>query len=169
MSATEDNKYLIFTLGKETYGVPILKIQNIERGLDITPVPGTPSFVKGITNLRGQIVPVLDLKEKLGIGESEVTEKTCVIIVNVRKDASLHKNGVMVDEVKEVLDMSEELIEPVPKHHDSQIDQEFMSGIGKVKAKDKDGKEEIEDRVIILLDIQRILEMSEGASVSIMR
>ena len=153
----EDNKHLIFTLGKETYGVPILKIQNIERKLDITPVPGTPSFVKGIMNLRGQIIPVLDLKEKLGIGAAEITSKTCIIIVNVRKEAGIHKNGVMVDDVSEVLDISDGYIEPVPKYHNTQIDQEFMSGIGKVKDS-KDGT----DRVIILLDIQKILEMSES-------
>jgi len=147
----EDNKHLIFTLGKETYGVPILKIQNIERKLDITPVPGTASFVKGITNLRGKIIPVLDLKEKLGIGETELTSKTCIIIVNVRKDVGMHTNGVMVDEVSEVMDISDGYIEPVPKYHNTQIDQEFMSGIGKVR-----------DRVIILLDIQKILEMSDN-------
>lgn len=155
----EANKHLIFTLGKETYGVPILKIQNIERKLNITRVPGTPSFVKGITNLRGQIIPVLDLKEKLGIGRAEVTDKTCIIIVNIRKDAIVHKNGVMVDDVSEVLDISEGYIEPVPKHHDSQIDQEFMSGIARVKDRDSE-----EDRVIILLDIQKILEMAENMS-----
>ena len=155
----EENKHLIFTLGKETYGVPILKIQNIERRLDITPVPGTPLFVKGITNLRGQIIPVLDLKEKLGIGEAEVTDKTCIIIVNVRRDAGMHKNGVMVDEVKEVKDISDGTIESVPRHHDSQIDQEFMSGIARIK---DDGASE-EDRVIILLDIQKILEMPESS------
>ena len=148
--AEEANKHLIFTLGKETYGVPILRIQNIERNLDITPVPGVPSFVKGITNLRGKIIPVLDLKDKLGIGSAEITDKTCIIIVNVRKEAGMHTNGVMVDEVSEVMDISEGVIEPVPKHHDTQIDQEFMSGIGKVK-----------DRIIILLDIQKILEMSD--------
>ena len=155
----EDNKHLIFTLGKETYGVPIVRIQNIERKLDITSVPGTPSFVKGITNLRGQIIPVLDLKEKLGIGRSEVTDKTCIIIVSVRKDSGIHKNGVMVDEVSEVLGMDDGYIEPVPKHHDSQIDQEFMSGIARIKDKDTG-----EDRVIILLDIQKILEMADSMS-----
>ena len=146
----ENTKHLIFMLGKETYGVPILKIQNIEQKLDITPVPGTASFVKGITNLRGKIIPVLDLKEKLGIGQTEMTGKTCIIIVNVRKEAGTHTNGVMVDEVSEVMDIIDGYIEPVPKYHNSQIDQEFMSGIGKVR-----------DRVIILLDIQKILEMTD--------
>jgi len=151
--AEELNKHLIFTLGKETYGVPILKIQNIERNLDITPVPGTLSFVKGITNLRGKIIPVLDLKERLGIGEAEITGRTCIIIVNVKKEAGMHTNGVMVDDVSNVEDISETVIEAVPKYHNTQIDQEFMSGIAKVS-----------DRVIILLDIQRILEMSENSS-----
>jgi len=156
--AEERIKHLIFTLGKETYGVPILKIQNIERKLDITPVPGTPPFVKGITNLRGKIIPVLDLKEKLGIGAVDMTAKTCIIIVNVKKDAGMHTNGVMVDEVSNVEDISEAFIEPVPKYHNSQIDQEFMTGIAKVRDKDDDSVE----RVIILLDIQKILELSEN-------
>jgi len=149
--AIEDNKYLIFNLGKEIYGIPILKITNIERKMDITPVPKTPSFVKGITNLRGKIIPVMDLKQKFGIGTAEVTERTCIIIVNVQTDTGIQTNGLMVDEVSEVLDISEGYIEPVPKHGDMSIDQEFMTGIGKVK-----------DNVIILLDIQRILDFSES-------
>ena len=151
--AIEDNKYLIFNLGKEIYGIPILKIKTIERKMDITPVPRTPNFVKGITNLRGKIIPVMDLKEKFGIGISEVTERTCIIIVDIRTDTGLQTNGLMVDEVSEVLDMEDGYIEPVPKYGDTQIDQEFMSGIGKIG-----------DRVIILLDIQKILDMSELAA-----
>ena len=151
--AVEDNKYLIFTLGKETYGIPILKIKNIEQKLDITPVPGTPHFVKGITNLRGKIIPVIDMKEKFGIGESELTSKTCIIIVDIRTESAIQTNGLMVDEVSEVLDISEGYIEPVPKYGNTQIDQEFMSGIGKVR-----------DRVIILLDIQKILAASISAA-----
>jgi len=148
--AIEDNKYLIFNLGKEIYGIPILKITTIERKMDITPVPRTPNFVKGITNLRGKIIPVMDLKEKFGIGMSEVTERTCIIIVNVQTDTGVQTNGLMVDEVSEVLDISEGYIEPVPKYGDMSIDQEFMSGIGKIR-----------DSVIILLDIQKILDFSE--------
>ena len=148
--AIEDNKYLIFNLGKEIYGIPILKIKNIERNMDITPVPRTPNFVKGITNLRGKIIPVMDLKEKFGIGMSEVTERTCIIIVDVQTEAGMQTNGLMVDEVSEVLDISDGYIEPVPKYGDMAIDQEFMTGIGKIR-----------DNVIILLDIQKILDFSE--------
>jgi len=150
--ATEDSKYLVFNLGKEIYGIPILKIQTIERErqMDITPVPKTPSFVRGITNLRGRIIPVMDLKEKFGIGMSEVTEKTCIIIVDIRTDSGMQRNGLMVDEVSEVMDISDGYIEPVPKHGDTAIEQEFMSGIGKIR-----------DNVIILLDIQKILDFSD--------
>ena len=156
MAIIEDNQYLIFNLGKEIYGIPILKIKNIERKMDITPVPRTPSFVKGITNLRGKIIPVMDLKDKFGIGASEVTERTCIIIVDIRTDTGLQTNGLMVDEVSEVLDISEGYIEPVPKYGDMAIDQEFMTGIGKIR-----------DNVIILLDIQKILDFSEyGAMAS---
>lgn len=148
--AIEDNKYLIFNLGKEIYGIPILKITTIERKMDITPVPKTPDYVKGITNLRGKIIPVMDLKQKFGIGVSEVTERTCIIIVNIQTASGMQTNGLMVDEVSEVLDISDGYIEPVPKYGDMSIDQEFMSGIGKIK-----------DNVIILLDIQKILDYSE--------
>ena len=153
--AVEDNKYLIFNLGKEIYGIPILKIKNIERKMDITPVPRTPGFVKGITNLRGKIIPVIDLKNKFGIGVTDVTDRTCVIIVDIRTESGLQTNGLMVDSVSEVVDISDGYIEPVPQTKDNEEDQEFMSGIGKVK-----------DRVIILLDIQKILEISEPASMS---
>ena len=151
--AIEDTKYLIFNLGKEVYGIPILKIKTVERNaqLDITPVPKTPGFVKGITNLRGKIIPVMDLKEKFGIGTSEATDRTCIIIVDIRTEAGMQTNGLMVDEVSEVLDIADGYIEPVPKHGDTAIDQEFMSGIGKIK-----------DSVIILLDIQKILDFSES-------
>ena len=155
--AMEDTKYLIFNLGKEIYGIPILKIKTIERKLDITPVPRTPGFVKGITNLRGKIIPVMDLKEKFGIGMSEVTERTCIVIVDITTDAGVQTNGLMVDEVSEVLDISDGYIEPVPKYGDTAIDQEFMSGIGKIK-----------DNVIILLDIQKILDFSEYGSAAAM-
>lgn len=148
--AVEDNKYLVFTLGKETYGIPILKIKAIEQKMDITSIPKTPQFVKGITNLRGKIIPVIDLKKKFGIGISEDTTRTCIIIVDIKTESGLQTNGLMVDEVSEVLDISEGYIEPVPKYSNTQIDQEFMSGIGKVK-----------DKVIILLDIQKILSPAE--------
>jgi len=153
--AVEDNKYLIFNLGKEIYGIPILKIKNIERKMDITPVPRTPGFVKGITNLRGKIIPVIDLKDKFGIGVTNVTDRTCVIIVDIRTESGLQTNGLMVDSVSEVVDISDGYIEPVPQTKDNEEGQDFMSGIGKVK-----------DRVIILLDIQKILEISEPASMS---
>ena len=153
--AIEDSTYLIFNLGKEIYGIPILKIKNIERKLDITHVPRTPNFVKGITNLRGKIIPIMDLKEKFGIGSAEVTDRTCIIIVDIQTGTGLQTNGLMVDEVSETLDISDGTIEPVPKYGDSQIDQEFMSGIGKIN-----------DRVIILLDIQKIFDVTEAAATS---
>ena len=146
--AVEDNKYLIFSLGNETYGIPILYVKTIERKMDITPVPKTPVFVKGITNLMGKIIPVIDLKQKFGIGAVEVTDRTCIVIIETRTDSGIQTNGLMVDAVSEVVDISEGYIEPVPQRGDSGAEQDFMSGIGKVK-----------DRVIILLDIQKILDL----------
>ena len=153
--AVEDNKYLIFNLGKEIYGIPILKVKTIESRMDITPVPKTPDFVRGLTNLRGKIIPVIDLKEKFGIGKIEQTERTCIIIVDIRTESGIQTNGLMVDTVSEVLDISEGYIEPTPKTSDDRIDQEFMSGIGKIK-----------DMVVILLDVQKILDLSESAAVN---
>ena len=146
--AVEDNKYLIFTLGREIYGIPILKVKNIESRMDITPVPGTPDFVRGLTNLRGKIIPVIDLKEKFGIGRIEQTDRTFIIIVDIRTESGMQTNGLMVDTVSEVLDISEGEIEPMPKTNDANIEQEFMTGIGKIK-----------DMVAILLDVQKILDL----------
>lgn len=147
----EDNKYLVFKLSKETYGVPILKIIAIENKMDITHIPNTPSYVKGITNLRGKIIPIVDLKEKFGFGTTEYTSRTCFIIIDIKTSNGVQRNGLMVDEVSEILDISEGYIEPVPKYGATQIDQEFMSGIGKIN-----------DKVIILLDIQKILSSEQA-------
>lgn len=147
----EDNKYLVFKLSKETYGIPILEIITIERKMDITYIPNTPGYVRGITNLRGKIIPVVDLKEKFGFGTTEYTSRTCVIIVDIKTENGVQRNGLMVDEVSEILDISDGYIEPVPKYGNTQIDQEFMSGIGKIN-----------EKVIILLDIQKILSTEQA-------
>ena len=145
-SSETANKYLIFMLGEETYGIPIAHIKSIEGKMNIIPIPQTPDYVKGITNLRGKIIPVLDLKSKFNIGVTENKERACVIIADVQVDSLTHTNGLIVDMVSEVLDISDGYIEPVPKYGKTQIDQEFLAGIGKVK-----------DKVIILLDVPRIL------------
>lgn len=153
--AIEDNKYLVFSLGNELYGIPILKIKSIEKKMDITWIPRTPDFVKGITNLRGKIVPILDLKQKFNIGAADNSIRSCIIIVEVIIDSVNQINGLIVDEVSEVLDISEGYIEPVPKYGGNTIDQAFMSGIAKIK-----------DKVVILLDIQKILENSQPGVVA---
>ena len=143
----EVNKYLIFMLGAETYGIPLMHIKSIEGRMNIIPIPQTPAYVKGITNLRGKIIPVLDLKSKFNIGVTENNDRTCVIISEVKIGGAIHINGLIVDAVSEVLDISDGYIEPVPLYGKTQIDNEFLAGIGKVK-----------DNVIILLDITKILE-----------
>jgi len=148
----EDNKYLIFNLGKEIYGIPILKVRTIERKMEITPVPGTPGFVKGITNLRGKIIPVMDLKDKFGIGKIEMTDRICIIIVDIRTDSGAQMHGIIVDGVTEVLDISDGYIEPLPEGADLRVNRDFMKGLGKIK-----------DMIIILLDIEKILELPEPA------
>ena len=157
--AAEENKHIVFTLGRETYGIPILEIITIERAMEITSIPSTPSFVRGIANLRGRIIPIIDLKDKVGIGAVEETDRVCVIIVDIGTGQGTQRYGLMVDEVSEVVNMEEEFIEPVPKYSNTSINQEFMSGIGKVKEK---VMEQVIEKVIILLDIQKILEQEES-------
>ena len=143
----EANKYLIFMLGAEIYGIPLMNIKSIEGRMNIIPIPQTPDYVKGITNLRGKIIPILDLKSKFNIGVTENNDRTCVIISEVVIGGVTHVNGLIVDSVSEVEDISDGYIEPVPQYGKTQIDNEFLAGIGKVK-----------DKVIILLDIPGIME-----------
>ncbi len=137
-------KYLTFKLANEEYGVEILKVREINGLMDITTVPQMPAYMKGVINLRGKVIPVVDLRLKFGIEEIGHTEETCIIVVNVGKEI-----GIMVDTVSEVLNVSNENIEPAPTLGTS-ADTSFILGMGKV-----------EDQVKILLDIDRVLTSEE--------
>src|SRR6056297_320171 len=99
-------KYLTFNLGEETYGLEILKVQEIIGMQEITKVPRTPNYVKGVINLRGKVIPVVDLRLKFGMEEIETTRKTCIIVVQVTRGESSVIMGIIVDEVSEVLEIS---------------------------------------------------------------
>lgn len=135
-------KYLTFFLRAEEYGIQILKVQEIIGLLPITVVPSTPSFVIGVVNLRGKIVPILDLRQKLGMPSFEPSAETCIVVVKARNV----EVGVVVDRVREVVDIKSEDLEPAPDFGNDR-DQGYLLGIGKAHGKVK-----------LLLNIERVLE-----------
>ncbi|HOC93998.1 MAG TPA: chemotaxis protein CheW [bacterium] len=139
------NKYLTFTLGDEEYGLEILKVREIIGLMEITNVPRMPNFVRGVINLRGKVIPVIDLRQKFGMERADNTKETCIIVVDL--DGLLM--GIVVDKVSEVLDIQEQDIEETPTFGVS-VDTEFIMGIGKAKGK-----------IVIVLDIRRVLTAEE--------
>ena len=133
-------KYLTFLLDEEEYGVEILKVREIIGLMDITNVPQTPDFVEGVINLRGKVIPVIDLRAKFGLSRTEYNDQTCIIVVDVGM-----LMGIIVDTVQEVHDIPAKDIDPAPSLGAS-VDTSFILGMGKVK-----------DRVTMLLDIDRVL------------
>ncbi|MGA2144069.1 MAG: chemotaxis protein CheW [Bryobacteraceae bacterium] len=142
-----------FMLGAEEYGVPISQIQEIDRLAKITKVPKAAQFIEGITNLRGEVIPVLDTRKRFELEVKPSDDRTRIIIV----DLGGVKTGLVVDSVREVLNLARKDIAPPPEGIGSGIDQQFISGIGKVDA----GK-----RMIVLLDVERILSRQEQAHLS---
>ena len=138
-------KYLTFVLSKEEYGVNILCVREIIGIMDITTVPQTPQFVKGVINLRGKIIPVIDLRLKFDMPEKTADKETCIIVVETKETLM----GVMVDTVSEVMDIDAAQIEDAPSFG-TQIDTSFIRGMGKVNGKVK-----------ILLDIEKVLSSEE--------
>ena len=140
-----EGKYLTFALALEEYGLEILKVREIIGYTSITAVPQMPSHVKGVINLRGQVIPVIDLRVKFGMDPADVTDQTCIIVVEISRDSRTFSTGIVVDQVQEVLDISAQNIENAPQFGaDARTD--FILGMGKV-----------EKRVKILLDIDKVL------------
>lgn len=142
-------KYLTFTLAGEEYGVEILKVREINGLMDITAVPQMPTYMKGVINLRGNVIPVIDLRLKFGLQEAEHTEQTCIIVVDVGREI-----GIIVDTVSEVLDVEGGNIEPPPSMAGA-VDTSFILGMGKVG-----------EDVKILLDIDKVMTSDELHKVS---
>ncbi len=147
--ADKAGKYLTFKLGAEEFGLEILKVQEIIKMMDITKVPRTPEFVRGVINLRGKVIPVVDLRLKFGMDSKETTDKTCVIVAQVARGQTRITMGTIVDEVSEVLDINAEQIEPAPEFGAS-VDTAFILGMGKVAK-----------RVVMLLDVDKVLAGNE--------
>ncbi len=147
--AVKDNKFLTFVLGEESYAIPILKIKEIIGMMAITEVPRLPNFIKGVINLRGKIIPVIDLRLKFGLEERGYDERTSIIVVELETENATRISGLVVDTVNEVLDISDAEIEPPPQYG-TDVDQAFLMGMGKVK-----------EEVIMILDADKILSAGE--------
>jgi len=144
-ATAEEGKYLTFFLGGEEYGLEILKVQEIFGIMDVTPVPRTPDFIKGVINLRGKVIPVVELRAKFEMETIDDTDETCIIVVQTH---GLHM-GIIVDKVSEVLDIAAEDIEDAPSFG-GEVRTDYILGIGKA-----------EGRVRLLLDIDKVLSSGD--------
>jgi len=144
-----EGKYLTFQLAEEGYGIGILKVREIIGMLPVTPVPQTPHFLKGVINLRGQVIPVVDLRLKFGLMEEEYTERTSIIVVEVKGLANNIPIGIVVDMVSEVINISAGAIEPAPTFG-STIKTSYILGMAKT-----------DSGVKILLNIDQVLSAEE--------
>ena len=144
-------KYLTFKLGEEVYGLQILKVMEIIGLLEVTRVPRMPEFVRGVINLRGKVIPVVELRRKFDLDTVEDTERTCITVVQIGSGHDVVTMGLIVDEVSEVIDIAAEQIEPAPSFGVS-VDTEFILGMGKLG-----------EKVVMLLDVDRVLSSGETA------
>ncbi|MCL6620824.1 MAG: chemotaxis protein CheW [Syntrophobacterales bacterium] len=144
-----EGKYLTFVLAQEEFGLEILKVREIIGMLEITAIPQTPEYVKGVINLRGRVIPVIDLRLKFGLPPLEYGERTCIIVVDVNSGQGLMQMGVVVDAVSEVLNVGAEDLEP-PPNFGRGLNNSYILGIAKTKGSIK-----------ILLDIDRVLSAAE--------
>jgi purine-binding chemotaxis protein CheW len=150
-AAGEAHQYLTFLLGGEMYALGILNVKEIIEYGQLTEIPMMPAFIRGVINLRGSVVPVVDLSARFGHTQSEVGKRTCIVIVEVRQGENRHDLGIMVDAVSEVLEIPGGEIEPPPTFG-AKIRADFIAGMGKVAG-----------QFVILLDIQRVLSVDEMA------
>ena len=138
-------KYLTFALGPEEFGLEILKVREIIGYMEITAVPQTPAYVRGVINLRGQVIPVVDLRAKFAMTTEETTTETCIIVVETKQGQEKFNTGIVVDRVRDVLDITADQIEDAPSFG-ATVESSFILGMGKIA-----------DSVKILLDIDRVL------------
>lgn len=149
MANTRINKYLTFMLANEGYGIDIQRIKEINELMPITPIPESPASVKGVINLRGKVIPVIDLRERFGLKAGSKDQRTCIVICEMETAGTKHLTGLIVDAVSEVAEIKPENIEPhvaLGAH----VRAEYIQGIAKVGA-----------HMIILLDINKVLEAGE--------
>jgi len=144
-----EGKYLTFTMANEEYGISILKIKEIIGMMQITKVPQTPDFIKGVINLRGKVIPVIDLRLLFCIEAMEYTERTCIIVIEIEGYEGFLVTGIVVDSVSEVLNIKDQEIEDIPTFG-ADLKTEYILGVAKMEA-----------GVKILLDINKVLNGDE--------
>lgn len=145
--STEELLQLVsFTIGNEEFGVDILYVQEINRMIQVTKVPNAPSFVEGVINLRGRVIPVIDLRTKMGMPKKEADNNTRIVVIEIN-DRTV---GFIVDAVKEVLRIPSSITEPPPQIV-AGINSEYIKSVGK-----------LEDRLLILIDLEKILSTTEA-------
>lgn len=144
-------KYLTFLLADKSYAISILKIKEILEYGTVTPIPKMPDFICGAINLRGKLVPVIDLLERLGNGKSEIEKRSCIVIVEMKFSNEVLTIGVIVDAVSKVMDFRNSDVETAPSFGGS-IDTDFIEGMGKV-----------EEEFVIILNIDRVLSLNDLA------
>jgi purine-binding chemotaxis protein CheW len=150
-SITDTRQYLTFQLAEEIFGVDVSHVREILEFNTVTKVPRTPDYMRGVINLRGSVVPVLDMRLKFGMTMTEKTVNTCIIVVEVSFDGETTIIGALVDSVDEVFELEPDQIEPAPRIG-IQLKTEFIKGMGKR-----------DDRFIIILDIDRVFSTEELA------
>jgi chemotaxis signal transduction protein len=146
-------KYLTFQLAGEEYGLPVLAVQEIIQWTEVTRVPRVPAFIQGVINLRGKVIPVLNLRQRFGLPEQAATPRTCIVVLQVQQAGGLLLCGAVVDTVTEVVDIPEEHLAKPPELG-ARVDTAFIAGLGQVGP-----------RVIILLDVERILDRRDWSAV----
>lgn len=147
--ATDGNQYLTFTLGEEEYGVEILKVQEIKGYSAVTPIPNTPPYIRGVMNLRGTIIPVMDLRAKFGLAATAYNQFTVIIVVLVGTKVV----GVIVDAVSDVLNIPSTDIQAAPDFG-AQVETRFISGMAKAG-----------EKLIVLVDIEKVISDDEIAAI----
>lgn len=150
---TETVQYLTFKLADEIFALDVAKVREILEYTTITKVPQTPEFMRGVINLRGSVVPVVDLRLKFGMAPTEQTINTCIIVVEVTLEGDTTVLGALADSVQEVVEMEPEQIEPAP-HIGTRLNTDFIKGMGKH-----------DDNFIMILDIDRVFSEQEMAAV----
>jgi purine-binding chemotaxis protein CheW len=149
--AAREGKYLTFSLAAEEYGIGILKVKEIIGMMTITTMPQSPVYVKGVINLRGKVIPVVDLRLKFGLEEAEYTDRTCIIVVEIKTDTGNVRMGIVVDAVSEVLNVKEADIEDTPTFGVA-MRTDYILGMAKAGG-----------GVKILLDIEKVVSARETA------
>ncbi len=147
--SNREGKYLTFSMAKEEYGISIIKIKEIIGMMPITSVPRTPTFVKGVINLRGKVIPVVDLRMRFGLPSMDYTERTCIIVVEIQGPTGTILIGIVVDSVSEVLNIKGNDIEDTPTFG-TRLNTDYIRGMAKMQG-----------GVKILLDIDRVLTADE--------